>query len=158
MEYMSKEKIEEAEKFEKLKNKILKYIMYKKRTEEEVRQKFSLEDINQVEDAIEYFKELKYIDDKEYINKAIKEFKVLKKMSIKEVEYKLCQKGINKNLIDDYICKNKSDMLEYEIASAKAIILKKQKDQEENEIKNYLYRKGYMTETINIAFDEINDK
>ena len=49
-------------------------------------------------------------------------------------------------------------MLEYEIASAKAIILKKQKDQEENEIKNYLYRKGYMTETINIAFDEINDK
>lgn len=158
MEYMSKEKFEEAEKFEKLKNKILKYIMYKKRTEQEVRQKFSLEDINQVDDAIEYFKELKYIDDKEYINKSIKEFKVLKKMSIKEVEYKLCQKGINKNLIDDYICKNKSDMLEYEIASAKAIIIKKQKDQEENEIKNYLYKKGYMTETINIAFDEINDK
>ena len=37
-------------------------------------------------------------------------------------------------------------------------IIKKQKDQEDNEIKNYLYRKGYMTETINIAFDEINDK
>ena len=37
MEYMSKEKFEEAEKIEKLRNKILKYIVYKKRTEAEVR-------------------------------------------------------------------------------------------------------------------------
>ena len=41
MEYMSKEKFEEAEKIEKFRNKMLKYIVYKKRTEAEIRQKFS---------------------------------------------------------------------------------------------------------------------
>ena len=59
MEYMSKEKFAEVEKIDKLRNKMLKYIMYKKRTEEEVRQKFSEEDDSIVEDAIEYFKEFR---------------------------------------------------------------------------------------------------
>ncbi len=157
MEYMSKEKFEEAEKVDKIRNKMLKYIMYKKRSEEEVRQKFSNEDENIIEDAIEYFKEVGYINDSKYIDRAVKEFTSIKNLSIKEVSYKLCQKGIRKDLVDEYICKNKDDMLEYEITSAKAIILKKQRDNEEKEIRNYLYKKGYMSESINIAFDDINE-
>lgn len=149
--------LEEAKKIDNLRNKMLKYIIYKKRSEAEVRQKFSEEDENLLDDAIEYFKDLKYIDDTEYVNKAIKEFISLKNLSIKEVEYKICQKGINKSIVDEYICKNKEDMLKYEISSAKSIILKKQKDNEEQEIRNYLYKKGYMTETINIAFDDLNN-
>lgn len=157
MEYMSKEKFEEAERVDKLRNKMLKYIMYKKRSEEEVRQKFVNEDEILIDDAIEHFKELGYINDKEYIDRAVKEFMALKKLSIKEVVYKISQKGIRKSLIDDYVCKNKEDMLEYEISSAKAIIIKKQRDNEEKEIRNYLYKKGYMSESINIAFDDINE-
>lgn len=157
MEYMSKEKFEEAEKIEKFKNKMLKYIVYKKRTEAEIRQKFSEEDENLVDEAIEYFKELNYINDNVYVERAINEFKALKNMSLKEIEYKLSQKGIRKRLIDDYICKNKENMLEYEISSAKAIILKKQGKAEEKDIRDYLYKKGYMSESINIAFDDINE-
>lgn len=157
MEYMSKEKFEEAERVDKLRNKMLKYIMYKKRSEEEVRQKFAGEDEILVDDAIEHFKELEYINDKEYIDRAVKEFMALKNLSIKEVVYKISQKGIRKSLVDDYVCKNKEDMLEYEISSAKAIIIKKQRDNEEKEIRNYLYKKGYMSESINIAFDDINE-
>lgn len=150
--------IEEAEKIEQLRNKMLKYILYKKRTEEEVRIKFADEDSNMVEDAIEYFKEQKYIDDVSYIERTIKECMALKKMSIKEVEYKITQKGVSKKLVDDYICKNKESMLEYEISSAKSIIIKKINNTENNqEIKNYLYQKGYMSESIEIAFDEINE-
>lgn len=156
MEYMSKEKFEEAEKIEKLKNKMLKYIVYKKRTEQEIRQKFSEEDENMVDDAIEYFKELNYINDSSYIERAVKEFMALKNMSIKEISYKICQKGVSKNLVDDYICQNKESMLEYEISSAKAIILKKQNTVEEQDIKAFLYKKGFMSETVSIAFDEIN--
>ncbi len=92
MEFMSKEKFEEAEKVEKLRNKILKYILYKKRTEEEVRQKFVDENENDLEDAIEYFKEQNYINDYEYIERAIKEFIALKNLSIKEVVYKVSRK------------------------------------------------------------------
>lgn len=148
--------LEEAEKIEKIRNKMLKYILYKKRSEEDVRNKFANEDENIVEDAIEYFKELNYINDNDYIERAIKEFIALKKLSIKEVEYKICSKGINKNLVDDYICSHKENMVQYEIESAKAIILKKKSSLEDNEIKDYLYKKGYMSETISIAFDEVN--
>lgn len=157
MEFMSKEKFEEAEKIEKLRNKMLKYIVYKKRTEAEIRQKFEEEDENMVEDAIEYFKELKYIDDSVYVERAIKEYIALRNLSIKEIAYKVCQKGVSKSLVDDYICKNKETMLEYEISSAKNII-KKKAGQEEQEIKNYLYKKGFMSETVNIAFDEVEDE
>lgn len=156
MEYMSKEKFEEAEKIEKLRNKILKYIVYKKRTEAEIRQKFSEEDENMVEDAIEYFKELNYIDDSVYIERAVKEFMALRNLSIKEIVYKICQKGASKSLVDDYVCKNKEVMLEYEISSAKNII-KKKAGQEEQEIKNFLYKKGFMSESVNIAFDELEE-
>ena len=156
MEFMSKEKFEEAEKIEKLRNKMLKYIVYKKRTEAEIRQKFEEEDENMVEDAIEYFKELKYIDDSVYVERAIKEYIALRNLSIKEIAYKICQKGVSKSLVDDYICKNKETMLEYEISSAKNII-KKKAGQEEQEIKNYLYKKGFMSESVNIAFDELED-
>ena len=157
MEYMSKEKFEEAEKIEKFRNNMLKYIVYKKRTEAEIRQKFSEEDENLVDDSIEYFKVLNYINDNVYIERAVNEFKALKNMSLKEVEYKLSHKGIRKRLIDDYICKNKENMLEYEISSAKAIILKKQGKAEEKDIRDYLYKKGYMSESINIAFDDVNE-
>ena len=155
MEYMSKEKFEQAEKFENLKNKILKYIVYKKRTEQEIRQKFSDEDENMVEDAIEYLKELNYINDNIYIERAVKEFMALKNMSIKELSYKICQKGVSKSLVDDYICQNKESMLEYEISSAKAII-KKKSSLELQEIKEFLFKKGYMSESVSIAFDELN--
>ena len=147
--------LEEAEKVEKLRNKMLKYILYKKRTEEEVRTKFIAEDNNLVEDAIEYFKELNYINDYDYIERSIKEFIALKNLSIKEVVYKICQKGVDKKLVDEYIYNNKEALLDYEISSAKAIILKKSGSLEENEIKNYLIKKGYMKESINIALDDI---
>ena len=47
-------------------------------------------------------------------------------------------------------------MIQYEIESAKAIIIKKKASLEDNEIRDYLYKKGYMSETISIAFDEVN--
>ena len=144
MEFTSKEKFEEAEKIEKLRNKVLKYILYKKRTETEVRQKFIDEDENMLEDVIEYLKGQNYINDKEYIERAVKEFIEIKKMSIKEMVYKISQKGVSKSLIDEYICENKETMVKYEISSAKAIILKKIQSQEENVIREYLYKKGYM--------------
>lgn len=157
MEFASKERFEEAERIEKVRNKMIKYILYKKRTEQEVRMKFEDEDQEIVEDAIEYFKEQKYIDDNDYIVRSMNEFKAIKHLSIKEVVYKLTSKGVNKKILDEYICQNKENMLEYEISSAKAIILKKRGSQEDKTIRDYLFRKGYMSETVNIAFDDLDE-
>ena len=81
------------EEFDKQKTKVMKFIVYKRRTEQEVRNKFenSIEE-NMLEDIIEYLKEAKYLDDKEYIEKTMNNFKILKNLSLKEVKYKLLAK------------------------------------------------------------------
>lgn len=146
MEYMKN--FEEAEKIDKLRSKMMKYILYKKRTEMEVRQKFSDEDENAVEDAIEYFKELNYIDDENYIQRSMQEFVNLKNLSLKEISYKLCQKGVNKRLVEDYIAKHEDELLAYELQSAKKIWNKKIQNSDENSVKEFLYKKGYTQTTI----------
>ena len=103
------------EEFDKEKTKVIKYILYKKRTESEVRTKFK-KDIDEIilEDIIEYLKENNYINDYEYIEKQVNEYINLKNLSIKEIRYKLFSKGLNKNLIDEYISNNYEELKEYE--------------------------------------------
>ena len=146
--------MEYIEEFDKLKTKVLKYIMFKKRTEQEVRQKFRQDSGELLDDVIEELKELNYINDENYINKAINEFKNLKNMSIKEIEYKLITKGIKKDIIEDYIYKNKEELINYELNSAKNIFLKKQNTMQTEQIIDYLKKKGYLEETIKIAKED----
>ncbi len=138
------------EEFDKEKTKILKYILYKKRTEQEIKNKFgSTTDPDLLEDIIEYLKEAKYIDDKEFIEKTVNNFRTLKNLSIKEIKYKLMAKGLEQEDIEDYIYNNKDDLEQYEIKSISNIIYKKSSTMEKDEIKQYLLKKGYKTENIN---------
>ena len=146
------------EEFDKEKTKVLKYIMFKKRTEYEVRKKFSSTiDNEMLDDIIDYLKEAKYINDEEYIKKLVYEFINLKNLSIREIEYKLVSKGINRNIIEDYIYNNRDDLEEYEIKSAKNIINKKSSSMEIEEIKQYLLKKGYKSENIKEALEGEQD-
>ena len=141
------------EEFDEQKTKVMKYIVFKKRTEQEVRTKFanSIEE-NMLEDIIEYLKEAQYLNDKEYIEKTINNYKILKNLSLKEVKYKLLTNGLNKDDIEDYCYEHKEKLNEYEQKSAKNIFYKKQRDMEQDEIKQYLLKKGYKLE--NIKFEE----
>lgn len=143
------------EEFDKGKTKILKYILYKKRSENEIRRKFAKElDENMLEDIIEYLKEAKYINDNDYIRRTVNNFIILKNLSIKELKYKLLAKGLNKNDVEDYIYENKEELEEYEKKSASNIIYKKSTSVDMEEIKQYLLKKGYKTENINRAMEE----
>ena len=145
-----------VEEFDKQKTKVLKYILYKKRSENEIRKKFEKEiEDNLLEDIIAYLKEAKYIDDREYIRKTINNFMALKNLSIREIEYKLYSKGIRKEDIEDYIYENKEELNQYEIKSAKNIANKKVTSLEIEEIKQYLMKKGYKRENINTALEDI---
>ena len=102
------------EEFDKEKTKVLKYIIYKKRSEQEIRNKFAKTiDENMLEDIIEYLKEA------------------------------------------DYFYENKEELEEYETKSASNIIYKKSDSMEQDEIKQYLLKKGYKMDSINRAFEEI---
>ena len=137
------------EEFDKEKTKVLRYILYKKRSEYEIRNKFNkILDNNLLEDIIEYLKEANYINDKGYIEKTINNFIALKNLCIKEIKYKLIAKGLNKSDIEDYICENKEE-LEKGYTPSKELIekLKESPDQAQNILSDY------KSENIEIALD-----
>ena len=143
------------EEFDRQKTKVLKYILYKKRSEQEIRNKFSKTiDENLLEDIIEYLKEAGYINDEEFIEKTVNNFIVLKNLSIREMKYKLLAKGLNKNNIDDYFYNNKEQLEEYERKSISNILYKKSDSMEKEDIKKYLLKKGYKSENINIVIED----
>ena len=135
--------------FDKEKTKVLTYILYKKRSEQEIRNKFlNTIEPDMLDDIIEYLKEAKYIDDKEYIEKTVNEFILLKNLSLKELQYKLLAKGVNRNDIEDYFYENQEKLEEYEKKSISNILYKKQDSMDTQDIKQYLLKKGYKLENI----------
>ena len=143
------------EEFDNAKSKVLKYIMYKKRTKKEVKLKFErVYDDELLNDLIDELEENGYIDDVNYIKRAVNEFLALSNLSIKEIKYKLLSKGVSSSNIEDYINSNYEELKEYEINSAKNIINKKIKEKDIEEIKNYLLKKGYNLENIKEAIEE----
>ena len=143
------------EEFDSAKTKVLKYILYKKRSEGEIRKKFATTfDEDLLEDVIEYLKEADYINDKEYIRKTINNFMTLKNLSIRELKVKLLTKGLDKNDIEDYFYENREELEDYEKKSAENIFYKKSSSLEEQEIKQYLLKKGYKMDNINKALEE----
>lgn len=140
------------EELDKAKTRILKFIIYKKRTENEVRKKFINEySEDLLEDIINYLKENGYINDSDYVERAVNEFTNLKHLSIKEIKYKLIAKGVKMTEIDNYIDSNYNQLLEYEIKSAQYWKQKKENKLESLEIKKYLIKKGYKEESIKEA-------
>lgn len=136
--------LEKLKEFDEQKTKVFKYITYKKRTEQEVRNKFRGQIEEQMlEEIIEYLKEAKYLDDYEFIEKQIREYMNLKTMSITEMKYKLTAKGLDRKLIEKYIDNNYEELQEYEQRCIEKIKSRKAGVMEKQELQQYLYRKGY---------------
>ena len=146
------------EEYDKEKSKVLKYILYKKRSKQEVKNKFynSIEN-EMLNNIIEELEENGYINDNNYIERAVNEFIALNNLSLKEVKYKLMNKGISSNLIEDYISSHEEEMQNYEINSAKTIILKKQNSMDEDALMQFLVKKGYKTSNIKQAIELLDE-
>ena len=144
------------EEFDKQKSKVMNYILYKKRTEQEVKNKFSsIIEENMLEDILEYVKEAGYLSDNDYIERSINEYRNLKNLSIKEIKYKLTSKGIRRGELEDYVYEHIDELREYERQSASNIARKKKNTMTQEEIIEYLYKKGYTEESIrNLVMDE----
>ena len=135
---------EKLKQFDEQKTKVFKYITYKKRTEQEVRNKFrgQIEE-EMLEEIIDYLKEAKYLDDYEFIEKQVREYMNLKTLSITEIKFKLATKGLDRKLIEKYIDNNYEELKEYEQRCIDKIRAKKAGTMEEQEVNQYLYKKGY---------------
>ena len=145
------------EEFDKQKSKVLKYILYKKRTKQEVKNKFyNTIDNELLNDIIEELEENGYINDNNYIERAVNEFIALNNLSIKEIRYKLMAKGVSSSLVEDYINNNQEKLEEYETNSARNIILKKQNQMDEEMIIQFLVKNGYKTTNIKQAIESLD--
>lgn len=139
--------LEKLKQFDEQKTKVFKYITYKKRTEQEVRNKFRGQIEEQMlDEIIDYLKEAKYLDDYDFIERQVREYMTLKTMSITEMKYKLSAKGLDRKLVEKYIDNNYDELNEYEKRCIEKIKIKKAGTMEEQEIQQYLYRKGYKIE------------
>lgn len=147
---------DKLEEYDRNKTKVLKYVVYKKRTEKEIKQKFSQEiETNMLEDIIQELKENNYISDNQYIQRAVNEFMALKNISLKQIKYKLQSKGIDNNLIEEYFSNNREELQEYEINSANNLINKKIECPAE-EIIQMLLKKGFEYDNVKEALERRN--
>lgn len=146
------------EEFDREKTKVFKYIIYKKRTEYEVRTKFSrtIEE-GLLDDIILYLKDAGYLDDHYYVERTINEFMALKYMSIKEMKYKLQAKGLKRNIIDEYFELHDEEIKEYEEKSAVHQAVKKLNTLSIDEIKIMLMKKGYKESSIKEAISKVEE-
>lgn len=147
---------EKLEEYDKNKTKVLKYVIYKKRSENEIRRKFQNDiDADMLDDIIEELKENNYISDEQYIERAVNEYMALKNLSLKQIKYKLQSKGISNDKIEDYFSANIEELTEYEIQSANNIITKKY-DQPAEEIIQNLLKKGFEYDNVKEALERRN--
>lgn len=145
------------EELDKLRSKVLRYALYKKRTEKEIRTKFANENQDYLDEIIEFMIEDNYINDSEYIEAYFYESSILRNQSIKEITFKLIEKGLNRNDIDKYIQANSEDLQEYEINSA-IVLLDKRSDKEADKNISYLLNKGFSMDNIRLAINRLEDK
>lgn len=145
------------EELDKLRSKVLRYALYKKRTEKEIRTKFANENQDYLDEIIEFMIEDNYINDSEYIEAYFYESSILRNQSIKEITFKLIEKGLNRNDIDKYIQANSEDLQEYEINSA-IVLLDKRSDKEADKNISYLLNKGFSMDNIRLAISRLEDK
>lgn len=148
--------LEKDEEFDKLRSKVLRYSLYKKRTEKEIRNKFINENQKHMDVIIDFLFKDKYIDDDKYLEEYIYESTILRNQSIKELEYKLIEKGVDRNKIREYISINSDELINYEIKSAKELLKKRSNiDSEKNIL--YLLNKGYNIDNIRKAIEVLDD-
>ena len=141
--------------FDNAKTKILKYVLYKKRSENEIIKKFENEfDSDLIQAVLSDLKEKDYVNDANYIKRSVNEFMALRNLSLFEIKYKLMSKGIKTSDIEDYFSQNYEVLMEYEKSSAKKIAQKKFSKMEEIDIKKYSMKKGYKSDSIKAALNE----
>lgn len=149
------QEIQKNEIYERIREKAFFFVTYQRRTEAQVRRNFEpLFEKNGVskdlyEDLIEELKEKGYIDDKEYVEKRFMSYMSFKTVSIKELKHKLMQRGISKEIIQEYIDENQEKIAEYDVKAAKFVYDKKIKERTDEEVKRYLIRKGFPEDVVN---------
>jgi len=133
------------------KNIAFKYVVYRRRTENEVREKLKSLNYNSdiIQNIIDELIEFEYLNDKIYVQKFIEKNK---KDSVSLLKMKLSNKGISKELIEEYFNNNSCD----EVGKIIRLLEKKKyndnlENSQKDKIKAYCARRGFKVADIEKA-------
>jgi len=150
----------DKELFEKLLQKCYRFISLRNRTEKEIKdylskkaQRYKIQNPNELIDkVVQQLKEEGLIDDKKFIEWWVEQRSYFKPKGTFILKQELLQKGINRDLIDQYFEENKIDELSLaKIALQKKVKVLKELKKEERYQKaiSFLVRRGFSFETAN---------
>ncbi|MBU5257031.1 regulatory protein RecX [Tissierella praeacuta] len=150
----------EAEERNKVLNHALNLLSYRQRSENEIYtalKRKGFED-SHIEYAMNYCRENRYLDDKDFAQSFIKDKTNLNKLGPKRIRYELILKGISKDIIDELLIVDYEE--QYEIAMEIALKkLKSYKNDDYNSIyrklSGFLQRKGYSYDIISKVVKDI---
>jgi len=152
--------MDDKELFEKFLQKCYRFLSLRNRSEKEIRDylkkktaKYKLsEPKNIIDKVVTALKEEKLIDDKNFITWWVDQRSYFKPKGLFVLKQELLQKGINRDLIDQYFEENKIDELSLaKIALQKKVKVLKELKKEERYQKaiSFLVRRGFSFETAN---------
>ncbi len=137
-------------------DKLMKYVLFKKRTRKEVKEKCRILNYEEdyTEDVLNYLEENDYINDEVYTQKYLADVKKLKTVSITEIKQDLLRRGVEESIIEKYL---NEDLQEFELQNAMKLIQKKSRTMEIPKIKRFLQNKGYSYDIIRKAIDNCSE-
>lgn len=156
------EELKEKDKLEKTKAYALYLLNYGDNTEKTLKEKLLKKDFTEenVTSAIEYCKSYGYINDKLYAERFIRDKVNLNKYGSNMIRFKLIEKGISKELIEEVL--DLDSDIEYE--NAKTLAMKKLTSYKnldtivvKRRLSGFLQRKGYDFSIINKITRELLD-
>ncbi len=151
--------------YNKAQNTALAFLSRKMRTKQEVIKKLGEKDFSEeiISKVVEFLENYKYLNDKDYIEKFVRDKVKVNGHGKQKIMFELKQKGVDKFLIEDYFCEDEDFEDEeykkaYELACKKASRLDLNEYKEKKRVFDYLARRGFSYDVINRCMYDITEK
>lgn len=153
------EELESVEEFHLAKDKALRYISYRRRSEKEVHSKMVEKEFHPVviDAVVAHLKNLNFINDRAFAEAYLHDAQLKKPAGAKFIRQQLLLKGISKIIIDDVLGEKLGRETEISLARQAAakhvrrsgIIRKKEKrEKQQKRLADFLARRGFAWETV----------
>lgn len=152
--------LEVEDNFAKAYTRALNYLSYKMRTEQEIRDDLAEHEfLAQADAVVDKLKEQNLINDLEYAKSYVRTAARVNRKGPRVIAQDLTERGVDDQSIQ--VAQVEYDLSE-QVENACALIKKRMKKrnktserQRMQKLNNYLFKKGYTNEVINLAFDEM---
>lgn len=149
-----------AEEQNKVTNQALNLLSFRQRSEKEIYNALIRKGYEEfyIENAIEYCKNQRYLDDRAFAKAFIKDKLNINKLGGQRIKYELQKKGVSQEIIDDVLILDVDDQLEAALKLAEKKLPSYKKDDKNavyRKLSGFLQRKGYSFEIVSKVIRDV---